>query len=482
MSIWEENCNIKKHQFLDTNVKSKVVIIGGGIAGILIACKLIKKGIEDVIILEADRILSGQTIGTTAKITSQHGMCYAQLIKNHGKEIANLYAKANENAILQYKNIIENEKIDCDFMETKSFLYSVDNEEEIIKEIKVCESLNLPVSFTYDTELPFEIKGSAVFTGQAVFNPIKFLSYLSQNLKIYEKTKVLRIEGDTIITDKAKVQAESIVFACHYPFVNIPGLYFTRMHQERSYVISLKNVPTMKNMYLGTGSVSYSFRSYKDNILFGGGSHRTGENKVGDTYKKLITMAKEYYPECEITNMWSAQDSIPADNIPYIGKFSKSKPNWYVATGFKKWGMTTSMISADIISDMIIGRKNEYEQCFTPQRFNKSAVTQITKDLAKAVKSITKEIAYIPKKKIDDIGKGCASIVTHNGEKIGVYKNEAGNVYAVNTRCPHLGCCLEWNGDEKSWDCPCHGSRYDYKGNIINSPAQKETIKKDLIL
>lgn len=471
-SIWKKSCDIAKREKLCKEIETDTVIIGGGITGIQTAYLLNQKGVENIVI-EASSIGSGQTKNTTAKITSQHGLIYDKLIDNFGKKKALEYAAANNSAIDKFARIIKNNKIECDFEYTDAYLYSQTDAETLELEARAAADLSLPASFVTDIDLPFPVCGAVRFENQAQFNPMKYLDALSSGLTVYENTPVKDVEEDIVYTENYKVRAKNIVFATHFPFINFPGYYFARMHQERSYVLALKNVEPPNGMYISADKEGLSFRRYKEYLLLGGAGHRTGENSQGGKYDYLRRAAERYFPGCSEVAHWSAQDCITLDSVPYIGRFAKSTPNWYVATGYMKWGMTSSMVAADIISDMICETENPYAGIFSPHRFNASSIPSAIKDTAQAVKGISRENLALPHAYIDELQKGHGGIVEADGEKIGVYKDAKGAVYAVSTKCPHLGCQLEWNPDEKSWDCPCHGSRFDYFGKVIDNPAQK---------
>ena len=325
--------------------------------------------------------------------------------------------------------------------------------------------------------LPFEIKGAVKFNNQAQFNPLKFLKDISSDLVIYENTRALEIKENLVITNRGNITANNIVVATHYPIMNAPGYYFMKMHQERSYVIALENAEDVNGMYIDVEKNGYSFRNYKDLLLLGAIDQRTGENEKGGCYDKLRKIAKDLYPNSKEKYHWSAQDCMTIDKIPYIGKYSEQTPNVYVATGFNKWGMTSSMVSAMIISDMILDKENDFSEILSPKRFDLSlSIGNIANDMIETAKNFIAQKYIIPSSKIEHIKNGHAGIVEYNDEKIGVYKNNDGKEFIVSTKCPHLGCQLGWNADELTWDCPCHGSRFDYKGRLIGSPATKDLI------
>jgi Rieske Fe-S protein len=251
------------------------------------------------------------------------------------------------------------------------------------------------------------------------------------------------------------------------------------MHQERQYVSALEgeDISTKANldgMYLDADPNGFSFRRYKDYLILGGGNHRSGKYNPLDAYAKIEGYARKWYPNAKIKYTWSNQDCMTPDSVPYIGRYSVNTPNIYVATGFNKWGMTSSMVSAMIIRDMILGKQNEYQKVFNPRRLMFSGSRVFLKDAAIITKSLLSEHLKISRDKLSDIEVGKAGIIMRNGQKIGVYREQDDRYYFVSTKCPHLGCSLEWNQNEKTWDCPCHGSRFDYRGKLISNPAMRD--------
>ena len=476
-SIWIESCKFDKREELKGDIKTDIVIVGAGIAGILVGYFLKKSG-REVVLIDKSEIASGNTRNTTAKITSQHDLIYNKLIEEFGEEKAKQYAKANELAIRKYKEIIEERKIKCDFEEVPAYIYSLNDTDLIKKEVDAAKKLGIEAEFVENIDIPLDIKGAVKFNNQGQFNPLKFLEDISKELTIYENTRAVKIEEDLVKTDKGNIVANHIVIATHYPIMNVPGYYFMKMHQERSYVTALENADNIEGMYIDYDKQGYSFRSYKGLLLLGGISQRTGENEEGGSYDKLRAFAKEIYPKAREKYYWSAQDCMTIDGIPYIGKYSESTPNIYVATGFNKWGMTSAMVSAMIISDLILGKENDFSEIFSPNRFDLSlSISNIAKDLVETTKNFIAQKIYIPSSEIENIKNGHAGVVEYNGQKVGVYKNKEGKEFIVSTKCPHLGCELHWNADELTWDCPCHGSRFNYKGNLIDSPSVKNIIE-----
>lgn len=470
-SIWTEDFNPPYFEPLSGDTNADVVIIGGGITGLLTAYLLQEQGAE-VIVLEAERICSGVTKNTTAKITAQHEIICQKLIGTFGEAKALQYIRVNNYAIEKFEEIIRKKDISCNFERLPNYVYSIDDTHALMFEAAAANRLGIAAEFTTETELPFPVAGAVKFPNQAQFHPLKFLQAIAEDLTIYEKTKVRAVEGNHVITSRGTVRTKKTVMATHFPFINAPGYYFIRMHQERSYVIALEDAKKLDGMYKGIDDNSYSFRNYENLLLFGGSPHRTGKNHNGGCYDRLRDAAEKYYPDSKELFYWSAQDCMTLDNVPYIGQYSASTPDLYVATGFKKWGMTSSMASALMLSDMILGKSNENAEVFSPQRFHLTASAgNLAKEGAEAVTGLVSERLANADIPAEEIKNGHGGIVDYQGEKIGVYKNGEGETFFVPTKCSHLGCQLQWNPDELTWDCPCHGSRFDYKGNLIGGPA-----------
>ncbi|MBQ4101149.1 MAG: FAD-dependent oxidoreductase [Oscillospiraceae bacterium] len=425
LSVFDDSQSLPRFDSLNQDKNTDVLIIGGGMAGILTAFMLEHLGI-DYILLEADRICGGVTANTTAKITSQHGLIYDKLIKEFGLEKARLYLRANEQAITAYARLCKD--IDCDFETTNSYVYSINNPQKIDSEVLALRKIGYNAEFTRETGLPFSVAGAVKFKNQAQFNPKKFISEISKGLNIYENSRVLELKENIAITQNAKVTAKNIIVVTHFPFINKHGSYFLKLYQKRSYVIAVDNAKNLDGMYIDEAEGGFSFRNYGDMLFIGSGSHRTGKKSGG--WNDIEAFAKQYYPNSEIKYKWATQDCISLDGIPYIGHYSKNTPNLYVATGFNKWGMTSSMVSALLLVDMITGKRNIYASLFSPSR------TILRPQLAINAVEATMNLVSISKK-----------------------------------RCPHLGCALKWNPYEHSWDCPCHGSRFSKEGKLLDNPA-----------
>jgi len=430
-SIWQKEIKLPEFPELKGNHHTEVLIIGGGIAGILTSYFLTKGGAE-CIILEKNRICSGTTSGTTAKITFQHGLIYNNLIRKKGIETAGKYLLANKEALRKFSEICHD--IDCNYEYRDSYIYSVDNREKLEKELSALQKLNCNAEYCENLLIPFKTAGAVKISGQAQFNPLKFINSIIRGLTVYENSEVRKINGNTAVTDSGTVTAEYIVTATHFPFINTHGSYFLKLYQNRSYMIALENAQDVNGIYLDESKKGLSFRNYGKYLLIGGESHRTGKKCGG--WNELRKFSEKYYPGSKEYCFWAAQDCMSLDGIPYIGHYSGRTSDLFVASGFNKWGMTGSMISAMILNDMISGRKNDFEKIFSPSR------------------NIIKPQLFL------------------NG-----FEASKNLLTPSHRRCTHMGCALKWNSSEHSWDCECHGSRFDESGKILNNPANK-TAKK----
>lgn len=426
-SLWETTAQPPSFGQLECDIACDVLIVGGGLAGLLCAYMLKEAGI-DYVLTEAGKICSGVTKNTTAKITSQHGLIYDKLIRRFGIEKAKLYLRANEEALQRYRELCK--KIGCHFEEKENIVYSTKSKSKIDKEIAALKALGYPAESLDSLSLPFpiQIAGAVKFPRQAQFNPLEFASAISRGLRIYEHTRVREFIDTTAVTDRGKIFAKRIVIATHYPIINKHGLYFIKMYQHRSYVIALEGAPPIDGMFVDEAPDGMSFRMYENLLFVGGGDHRTG--KQGGGWQVLRDFARKNMPRAVEKYHWATQDCITLDEVPYIGRYSKNTENLYVATGFNKWGMTSSMVAASLLCELLKGKSSPYEAVFDPSR------------------------PILRPKLLLNAGSAVVNILT-----------------PTSPRCPHMGCALKWNPTERTWDCPCHGSRFDADGRLIDGPA-----------
>lgn len=555
-SFWLDSIeNKNKFNKLEKDISTDVCIVGAGIFGLTCGYYLTKQG-YNVVLLEKEKDIASKTTGhTTAKITSQHNLIYKYLIDSLGESMAKKYLYANQDAIENIYQIINDENIDCDFVRQDSYVYTnnLDELEKIKLENKAVNSLGFKSEFVTSTPLPFNVLGALRFPNQAEFNPIKYAYGLAKcitsngssaidglvnagsvgsvsvgdgivenspggaslNLakdtgKIYTDTLVQNIEKeDDIFITSCKdyvVRSKYVILASHYPFIDRLGYYFLKMYQSTSYVIAVDiGDKTFDGMYINSKQPTFSYRfvngsNEKKLLLVGGADHKTGSKiDLSNAYNILEDEVRKYYPDCKVLYKWNTEDCITLDKIPYIGEFSHFMPNMYIGTGFNKWGMTSSNVAGNIIVDKILGRENEYENVFKATRLHpiKNNV-----ELGNMIKETTNSFVInkfkVPDADLDviednsvmsgskkagnfeEIKNDSGHVLKYNGQTIGIYKDNDGKIFAVNPICTHLGCLLSWNNLDKTWDCPCHGSRFDYKGHQLYNPAIRDLDVIDL--
>lgn len=490
-SYWIASTEETQYPSLDEDIRVDVAIVGGGIAGISTAYELSKENLK-VALLESGRIIEATTGYTTAKVTSQHGLIYSKLIKERGKHLAQQYATANEEAILKIKKIADENGINCDFVPQPAFIYTEEDRYigKIEEEVEAALSLGIGASFTKDIPFPFDVKAGIRFDNQAQFHPRKFLVPLAKiatenGVDIYENSRAVKIDEEnskyTITTLQGKkVMAEKVVIASHYPFYNKHGMYYARIFTERAYVLGIYAKEKYPGgMYINTGDPGRSLRAQNTKegelILVVGENHKTGQGKdTIEHYEALLDFAKNTFSISDVPYRWSTQDCMTLDGIPYIGHYTSDTPNLYVATGFGKWGMTNGTVSSQILRDLIIKGESPWQEVFNPSR---KTITSSAKNLIfQGVNVATELVSGKLSKKSKEINLkiGEAEIVEIDGKRAGAYRDEFGKLHIVNTTCTHMGCELNWNSAEKSWDCPCHGSRFSYEGKVIEGPATQD--------
>lgn len=462
---------LPRYPRLEEQLYADAAVIGGGIAGILTAYFLHEQGVR-VILLEEDRLAGGTTARTTAKITAQHGVFCEQLVQNFGVHLARQYVQANLHAVKQYRDLIERKGIACDFSAAPSYVYAAPDGPPLEREMAYAAYLGAPARLCVPTELPFPVREAVCFEQQARFDPLKFLAALLPGLTIYEHSPARDIRGHTVRCDGGSVTADHIIVTTHFPMLDRRGLYSLRMYQQRSYLLALANAPKLEGMYLDAGSDGWSLRQSGELLLLGGGSHRCGEN-LGDSYECLRRQAGLWFPQSREICAWSTQDCMTLDGVPYVGLYSSTMPFLHVATGFGKWGMTNAMAAATILTAGILGNHSPYAEVYSPTRFFPSAsISTLMEGAGYAIRGIGRRLFVPGEKAAENIAPGHGGIVQYHGKKYGVYRHTDGSLYAVSPACPHLGCELAWNDDEKTWDCPCHGSRFDYTGRRLHEPAK----------
>ncbi len=423
--IWYDEKKRIMRNPLQENIITDVLVVGGGMAGILCAYMLKRAGV-DCVLIEAGRLCGGTTAKTTAKVTFQHGLIYERLIESIGKEKAGMYLDIQKKACEQYS--VLSREIRCDWENKASYVYSLSDRRKLEEETAALNSLGVGACFCEEVDLPIKTAGAVMVKDQAQINPLKLAFGLAEGLTVYENTPLRILGHNKAITDRAEIRYRAVVIATHFPLINKHGAYFLKMYQHRSYVLALDGCKLPDGMYVDENEKGLSFRNYGSVLLLGGGSHRTG--KPGGSYQELEEFAHIHYPTADLIGKWATQDCMTLDKMPYVGRYSKSTRNMYVATGFNKWGMSSSMVSAMLLSELILGKQSDYASLLSPSRS-----------------------------------------MLHPQLAVNAVESAINLLTPTVPRCPHLGCALKYNRAEHSWDCPCHGSRFTSSGKLIEGPS-----------
>jgi glycine/D-amino acid oxidase-like deaminating enzyme/nitrite reductase/ring-hydroxylating ferredoxin subunit len=495
--FWRDFVEFPSFTKLEHDIETEVAIVGGGITGITAAYLLLKEGVR-VTLIDAGDILNGTTGHTTAKITAQHGLIYDQLIKDIGDEKARLYYEANKEAMQFVINTVSELGIDCDLTYEDAYVYAGTEEYagKIQDELRAYQKLDIPGEYTETIPFPIPCKAALIMKKQAQFHPLKYLTALIPHIseaggKIFEHTTAMKIEdGDSpkILTrDGHTISSKYIISASHFPFNDEMGLYFARMHAERSYVLAIKTEKEYPGgMYISADSPTRSLRYTETDgeklILVGGDSHKTGQGiSMFEHYEALKAFSEQVFDIQEVPYRWSAQDIITMDKVPYVGTATENHPNIFVATGYAKWGMTNGTAAAILLKALILKQDNRFEELYSPSRFHpKPGIKNIIKDNADVAKHLIQGKFAMVHQKPEDLGKDEAAIVKINGDKAGCYRDQDGQLHIVDSTCTHMGCEIEWNSGERTWDCPCHASRFSISGEVIEGPAVEPLKKIDL--
>ncbi len=481
-SFWMETTAETSYPPLPGNLETDVVVVGGGITGITTAF-LLKQAGYAVALIEAGRICRGVTGHTTAKVTSLHRLIYAELIDRFGSRQAQQYAEANQAAIETVASVVREYDIPCSFERKPAYTYAESEESRnlVAAEADAARSLGLPATFVEEVPLPGRTYGAVVVENQAQFHPLKYLLHLASLVpgdgsQIFENTRAIEVQDGG-----GRCTVRAGVLATHYPFYDSPGFYYARMEPSRSYVLGLRiDEPFPDGTFINAEGPTHSWRSQPTGdgelVLVTGMEHRAGESvDTREHYRDLEAYVRSIYPVRSVDYRWSAQDYITNDGVPYIGPLAEGHENIYIATGFRKWGMTNGTVAATILTDMIRGRASPWAEVYAPDRFKPAASARrfLVHNIEVAEKYIGGVISR-PAGDLADVPPGEGRVLMIEGQKAGVFRDREGRVHAVNPTCTHMGCVAAWNSAEETWDCPCHGSRFDADGKVIHGPAVKD--------
>ena len=495
-SYWVDSVEVPSFSTLEGDLDTDVCVVGAGIVGITTAVLLKRTG-RRVVLLEMDRVARGATGYTTAKVSSTQSTIYQQLIKDHGEDTATAYAAAQEAGLAQVRAFID-EGIDCDYETKPNYVYaeSLDEVDSIRAEVEAARTVGLDCEFVTDTDLPYEVAGALRQDGQAQFHPVKYLAHFLDELtsdgsSVFENSRVTDVEeGDATIvkTSAGSVRATDVVIATGYPILD-RGLFFPRVHPQRSYALSgvVPRDMLVDGMYISVDEPTRSVRTIHDGnrvlMLVGGEGHTVGqENETEQHYENLESWARERFGMQEITHRWATQDGSSVDGVPYIGTLRSGSDHLFVATGFRKWGMTNGTTAGMLITNLIEDREDPFTSLYDPQRVTlRASVGKFLKENVKVARHMVGDRISHPRgANLDELQPGEAGVIGAGISGVAAYRDESGEIHAVSAVCTHLGCLVNWNPAEKTWDCPCHGSRFDYKGKVIQGPAVKDLAPKEI--
>ena len=476
----------------DTNAGT--VVVGGGIAGLTTATLLAEAG-EDVVLIERDRVGIGVTGHTTAKVTTQHSLIYASLVDDHGRRRARQYAEANTAGMEFVAARVDEHDIECGFERLPAYTFTESTGEltAIREEVAAARDLGLPASFVETVPIADAV-GAVEFDDQIEFNPREYVlglatSFVDAGGRIFERTRATGIDGGSsprVETDRGTITAENVVAATHFPILDRAG-YFARQYPKRSYVLAVRAAdPPTDGMYYRTGTPYLSARTAEIDgetlTLVGGQNHKTGQGgSTADRYRRLESIARDHFDVESVEYRWSTQDYVSVDTIPYVGRLGPLERNVYVATGFGGWGMTNGTAAGLMLADTIRGRSNPWLDAFDPLRATvRASASEFVEENANVAKRFGSDwVAGIRSGDVRGLERDTAMVCRYDGDVLGIYRDDEGDVHAVDAVCPHLGCLVQWNDGERTWDCPCHGSRFELDGRVLNGPANEDLPQRE---
>ena len=472
-SLWFQDTTRPARAPLDRDLTVDVAVLGAGIVGLTTALLLERQGAR-VAVLEARHVGAGASGYNTAKLSSLHGLTYSKLAGSLGSDAARSYGEANEAGIARVFELAEQLGIDCDLRCKPNYTYaeSGSDVDQLREEADVARELGLPASYAEELDLPFPVAGAVRFDNQAEFHPVKYLDGIAAALEgpLHEGTMATRVHPGRVRTAAGPtLTAEHVVMATHLPFLD-RGLYFARCHPERSYVVAGRTSEGPAGMYLSTEQPAHSIRAHGEWLLVGGESHKTGQADAAERYARLESWARERFgiePELR----WATQDQMPVDGVPYVGRHDPLSPRVWVATGFRKWGLAMGTAAAELLAAQIGGREHAWTELFNPQRLRpRASATSLAKENANVALRFFGD-RVVKRGSADEIGPGEGRIVGAGLGQRAAYRDDDGTLHELSARCTHLGCIVNWNSAERTWDCPCHGSRFAATGEVIEGPA-----------
>jgi glycine/D-amino acid oxidase-like deaminating enzyme/nitrite reductase/ring-hydroxylating ferredoxin subunit len=488
VSLWVDTAPATSYPPLRGEVTVDFAVVGGGIAG-LTAALLLKQGGARVAVVEAGRIGTGVTGHTTGKLSSLHRLVYRELRRSVGEKGARAYGEANEAAIDRVATLVEDEGIACDFRRVANHTYAESDEgrKRVEDEARLAAELGLPASYVDSVDLPFGVSGAVRFADQAQLHAARYLIGLAQAVAgdgshVFEQTAPEVSGGNPrpLQSVEGTVTADAVIVATNIPFLD-RGLFFARCHAYRSYLIAVGldgRLP--EDTFISAEEPLRSVMPYRSNgrelLLVGGEGHRAGDRvDAAERYRTLETWARERFPVTSLEYRWSTQDAMPVDGVPYVGPLTPLEHNLYVATGFRKWGLSNGTVAGMILADRLLGRENPWASLFNSNRLRPLAGGRrfVTENL-RAGAQLARSRLSRPSGSLRGLGRGDGRVVELGGDKVAAHRDERGELHLVSAVCTHLGCLVDWNGTEQTWDCPCHGSRFARTGKVLQGPAVKD--------
>jgi glycine/D-amino acid oxidase-like deaminating enzyme/nitrite reductase/ring-hydroxylating ferredoxin subunit len=497
-SFWLETTPETEYPALTDGLSVDVAVVGAGITGIT-AAVLLKRAGKTVALLDSRRIVHGASGYTTAKVTSGHGASYSKIRKGFGEDGARTYAQANDAALERVAQFVDEEGIDCDFERKTNYVYAESEEEvaQLRQEAEVERKAGLAVNLVDETPLPFSVSAALRLDNQAQFHPRKYLLALAATIPgdgshVLENSRVEGVkhgEPCEVTTERGTLHAGDVVLATHLPILD-SGLLFTKAYPHRSYAVAapIGQAPDPDGMYINSGTPTRSIRTLRDGdrlfIQVGGNGHKVAEEEdTPSRYDQLEGFLRKHWPDTgQIRYRWSTQDYMAHDSVPYVGRLRRGSEHLYAATGYSKWGMTNGTAAAMIVTDRILGRRNPWAELFDSKRLvRRSGLGSFVKEnLGAGIHFFADRLSRVDRAALDDLVPGTGAIVRIRGRKTAAYRDEQGALHTLSPVCQHLYCLVDWNPAERTWDCPCHGSRYAGDGRAIQGPTTKDLKRREL--
>jgi glycine/D-amino acid oxidase-like deaminating enzyme/nitrite reductase/ring-hydroxylating ferredoxin subunit len=495
-ALWVETAPRPRYPVLKGDLSVDVAVLGAGIVGLTTALLLAREG-KRVALIEAGRVGMGATAHATVKVTAGHRLLYSRLERAFGMDTARTYAEANLAGLGRVAALVAELDIDCDFERKPNYVFAENATDlgSIEREVGVEVDAGLPSSFVEELDLPFPVAGAVRMEDQAQFHPRRYLLGLAAALAedgtpVVERTPGLAVHegrhGCRVETERGEVTADDVVLATQFPFVN-RGLLFAKAYAYTEYAVAARIDADLapQGMFINAGSPTRSFRTapYRGGLVLivVGEGHKSGEaTRTEERYGALEEWARDNFGVVEFTLRWSTEDYHSMDGLPFVGRISYFSHHVWVATAFGAWGITNGTVAAMVLTDLIAGRENPWAKLFDPQRVTprQSARRFLIENTKAGIHWVGDRLVPRPSD-TEAIQPGDGAVINVDGDEIAAYRDEEGTLHAVSAVCTHIGCIVQWNGAEKTWDCPCHGSRFDVEGKVLHPPAVRPLEKRE---